>query len=225
MMGSIFAPDAVRGTVGAYQPQAVETIAPHRAPEHVPIETITSQRNEIHRLDHVNPLEGVRGFIARSDAGSEEALMHDGGRAREQPLVSPELVSEFARRRPAGETKRPEDVENRQGFVAQETRTQNSAETVVPRVSAPYEPLVPANQARAAHVQPMVANAARTAKAEAVRRVSPGQREADEIHIHIGRIEVATSAPPAPQAARPVPTPRKALSLDEYLRRGNGSGR
>jgi len=37
-------------------------------------------------------------------------------------------------------------------------------------------------------------------------------------HIHIGRIEVAAIAPPAP---RPAPV-RKSLSLDEYLRRGNG---
>jgi hypothetical protein len=44
------------------------------------------------------------------------------------------------------------------------------------------------------------------------------QWEPDEIHIHIGRIEVAAIAPPAP---RPAPV-RKSLSLDEYLRRGNG---
>ena len=45
----------------------------------------------------------------------------------------------------------------------------------------------------------------------------PG-READEIQIHIGRIEV-TAVPPAP--ARPAAQPvRKSLRLDEYLKRG-----
>ena len=49
-------------------------------------------------------------------------------------------------------------------------------------------------------------------------RKPQAQQEPDEIHIHIGRIEVAAIAAPAP---RPAPV-RKALSLDEYLRRGNG---
>jgi hypothetical protein len=48
--------------------------------------------------------------------------------------------------------------------------------------------------------------------------VSPA-RELGEIQIHIGRIEVTA----VPQAARPAPAPaRKALSLDEYLRRRDG---
>jgi hypothetical protein len=46
--------------------------------------------------------------------------------------------------------------------------------------------------------------------------------EADEIQIHIGRIEV-TAVTPAP--VRPPAQPvRRALKLDEYLRRGRGSG-
>jgi hypothetical protein len=43
-------------------------------------------------------------------------------------------------------------------------------------------------------------------------------READEIQIHIGRIEV-TAVPPAP--ARPAALPvRKSVKLEEYLKRG-----
>jgi hypothetical protein len=46
------------------------------------------------------------------------------------------------------------------------------------------------------------------------------QPHADEIQIHIGRIEVIATPPPAP---RVVPTPaRRSQSLDEYLRRSNG---
>lgn len=49
---------------------------------------------------------------------------------------------------------------------------------------------------------------------------TPGQ-DADEIQIHIGRIEV-TAVPPAPvrSPAQPV---RRSLKLGEYLRRGRGS--
>jgi hypothetical protein len=51
---------------------------------------------------------------------------------------------------------------------------------------------------------------------------APAQRnEPDEIHIHIGRIEVASVAPPRVAA----PPPRKSLSLDDYLRRGHGGQR
>jgi hypothetical protein len=45
--------------------------------------------------------------------------------------------------------------------------------------------------------------------------VAPGS--ADEIQIHIGRVEVI-AVPPAPQRPLPVPV-RKAMSLDDYLRR------
>ena len=48
-------------------------------------------------------------------------------------------------------------------------------------------------------------------------------REPDEIHIHIGRIDVAAVSPSTPRA--PAPQPRKSLSLDEYLRRGRGGHR
>ena len=46
--------------------------------------------------------------------------------------------------------------------------------------------------------------------------------EPDEIHIHIGRVEVA--AIPQPGIVRPVPTPpaRKAIRLEDYLKRANG---
>jgi hypothetical protein len=52
------------------------------------------------------------------------------------------------------------------------------------------------------------------------RHLRSPSREADEIQIHIGRIEV-TAVPPAP--ARPAPAPnRKSPSLDEYLKRRPG---
>jgi hypothetical protein len=52
------------------------------------------------------------------------------------------------------------------------------------------------------------------------RHLRSQSREADEIQIHIGRIEV-TAVPPAP--ARPAPVPnRKSPSLDDYLKRRPG---
>jgi hypothetical protein len=48
--------------------------------------------------------------------------------------------------------------------------------------------------------------------------VSP-PHEPDEIHIHIGRIEVAAISQPAPRPA--APPARKSLDLGEYLKRGN----
>lgn len=58
---------------------------------------------------------------------------------------------------------------------------------------------------------------------DAVLRASAQRSEPDEIHIHIGRIEVAAVAPQPQRAA--APAPRKGLNLDEYLRRGSGGQR
>ena len=51
-------------------------------------------------------------------------------------------------------------------------------------------------------------------------RPAPSVREADEIQIHIGRIEVTAVPPPAPRPT--APPARKALNLEEYLERGRG---
>jgi hypothetical protein len=58
---------------------------------------------------------------------------------------------------------------------------------------------------------------------DAVRRASAQRSEPDEIHIHIGRIEVAAVAPQPQRMA--APAPHKGLNLDEYLRRGSGGQR
>jgi hypothetical protein len=50
---------------------------------------------------------------------------------------------------------------------------------------------------------------------------SPPSRPADDIQIHIGRIEV-TAVQPAPARAAPAKPQRRAPSLDEYLRRRDG---
>lgn len=89
---------------------------------------------------------------------------------------------------------------------------------------AAYQPLIAASQSPPPRVQPLdsLSNpaAARAFASEAARRFQPAQREADEIHIHIGRIDVAAVTQPVPRPA--ATAARMSLNLDEYLRRGNG---
>ncbi len=85
-----------------------------------------------------------------------------------------------------------------------------------------YSPLMPASPPRSASP---VTSATRRAEAtdherNVARHPRPPPREADDIQIHIGRIEVtAAAAAPAPPAAA---ARRKSPSLDEYLKRRPG---
>jgi hypothetical protein len=80
----------------------------------------------------------------------------------------------------------------------------------------------------ARHIQPPTIpvqslRVATPSRVDPARRASTPWNEPDEIHIHIGKIEVAAVAPPPPRAA--VSSPRKGINLDEYLRRGSGGRR
>jgi len=92
----------------------------------------------------------------------------------------------------------------------------------------PYTPLVPEGlrPAEAALVRDSSRLSPDRGKVERTgpaRHSAPAERSADDIQIHIGRIEV-TAVPPAP--ARPAVQPvRKSLRLDEYLRRGREGAR
>jgi hypothetical protein len=107
------------------------------------------------------------------------------------------------------------------GFKHQEKTLEHIGQTVIPGES--YTPLV---ASKSDHQAASLFPTSSLLHSRAPRAAEPGQpvqaeREADEIQIHIGRIEV-TAVPPAP--ARPVAPPvRKSLKLDEYLRRRQGS--
>jgi hypothetical protein len=104
-------------------------------------------------------------------------------------------------------------------------RPSQSATASQPATPSTYQPLVAQTQPATAQMQSLAAaaNAARNARAEAARRAaSVVQREADEIHIHIGRIEVAAIGANPQPVQRPTAPARRSLNLDEYLRRGNG---
>lgn len=87
-----------------------------------------------------------------------------------------------------------------------------------------YAPMMNANPSASREFAALRTNpftrAARGREGNAPRSSAPVAREADEIQIHIGRIEVtAVQQRSAPPAAKPT---RKGMSLDEYLRRADG---
>lgn len=100
--------------------------------------------------------------------------------------------------------------------------------TVVPQPApkkSPYQTLLAPTQQPAPRLhphEPVAASAMRASRAEAARRSQPAQHEPDEVHIHIGRIEVA--AVPQ-QAARPAAaSARRSINLSDYLARNGRSG-
>lgn len=88
-----------------------------------------------------------------------------------------------------------------------------------------YAPMMNANpsasrELAALRTNPFTGAARGRGEGNAPRSSAPVAREADEIQIHIGRIEVtAVQQRSAPPAAKPT---RKGMSLDEYLRRADG---
>jgi hypothetical protein len=92
----------------------------------------------------------------------------------------------------------------------------------------PYTPLVreglrPAEAALERDSSPLSPDRAKLGRTGPARHSAQVERSADDIQIHIGRIEV-TAVPPAP--TRPAVQPvRKSLRLDEYLRRGREGAR
>jgi hypothetical protein len=96
------------------------------------------------------------------------------------------------------------------------------AESFPPRS---YSPLLSETRPLSASQGPLRHASALTAQPRGTRPVLPGRShqpsapQHDEIEIHIGRIEVTAVQPAAPRA--PAPPVRKALNLDEYLKRGS----
>jgi hypothetical protein len=109
---------------------------------------------------------------------------------------------------PAGEQHAAPPSEREEAAVPRDLRT------VVDLLMRPSQP--EASAAALSQASRSAGNNTRTTSREPA-------REPDEITIHIGRIEV--TAAPQPMA-RPAAAPaRRSMSLDEYLKRGNGRAR
>jgi hypothetical protein len=206
MFGSIFAP---AGSFPAQAEISSQTFAPHsQEPMTAPHFAPSSQAFASQALTSEDRL-----FSATAPEDFS-ATRSNRNPTADQPLL-PAFTSPNAIRRPTHPHPLVEDA----AFEFSKSATAN--QLVSP---GPYQPLIAAGQQPVPRLQPRESlptpTAARTSASEAARRSQPAQREADEIHIHIGRIEVAAISQQAPRPA--AAAARRSLNLDDYLRRGNG---
>lgn len=206
ILGSIFAPATLRSPADSFPADAEissQTFAPHRQE---PMAAPSFDTSRLAGRDRLLPTTAQEEF---SPARSNRSL------AADQPLLP--VVSPGNLRKPTHAHPFIEDL----GPASESSKPAAANQSTSP---ASYQPLIAASQQPAPKLQPRepmpAAAAMRPSRAEAARRSQPAQREADEIHIHIGRIEVAaiTQQAPRPTAA----AARRSLNLDDYLRRGNG---
>jgi len=211
MLGSIFAPAALFDSVAASLSDARENHS----------ETVAS-RTEMGRYSgHADP-----------HAASALAVEHPTTPTAPAPRFATHEVPPLLPRYDGGEQpaqRRMDRAEQDEGALfgqvaesAQEEASFRSASKTVSADSSPISQPQPIRPAQA--LMPISLQSLRVSAGPRVDQPqrAPAQRnEPDEIHIHIGRIEVASVAPPRVAA----PPPRKSLSLDDYLRRGHGGQR
>jgi hypothetical protein len=211
MFGSIFAP-ATLSSPAEFSPAQAEisskALAPHhQEPRTAPHFDTPSQAFANNVFTNVDGL-----FSAAAQDYSSPSRFNL--RQADQPLV-PSFSTPTDPRGPTHTHSSLEDLP----FESSKPAAANQ-----PTSPGPYQPLMAAGQQTAPKLQPRDAMptpaAIRTGGSEAARRAQPAQPEADEIHIHIGRIEVAAISQPSPRPA--AAAARRSLNLDEYLRRGNG---
>jgi hypothetical protein len=204
MLGSIYAPDATFGpadsslstTSVAHDTKSIaRTASPavFAAPQSDPWPHLgDTAHNEPHgtRTDAEQPQD-------TSDRGIGQRYLHP-----EAPLLP---LEPFA-------SKISSDTKS---STSNETTRQQSV-TTVPSLqpSTATQPLMP-HAPQAIRVAPL-----RPAPAAMHTQRTAFNSEPDEIHIHIGRVEVAAVTPPTPRPA--TAPPRKSINLEEYLRHSNG---
>ena len=209
MLGSIFAPATLYSSAAEpFQPEvSSQTVAPHH---HGPL---TAQRSD-------TSIPGLADLTESKDSLFSPSVHEDSSPARpnRSPATDQTLLPAFDNLSDSRGQARPHPFAEASAFEFTKPATNQS-----PGLS-PYQPLIAASQPPPPRLQPhdSLQNPApaRTAPSEAARRFQPSQREADEIHIHIGRIEVAAIVQAAPRPA--AAAARRSLNLDEYLRRGSG---
>ena len=201
MLGSIFAPSALRlpeATHPAEAEIASQTFLPHRQ-EPIALPAFNASTSACR--DNLLPAIIQEEF---SSVNSRQSL-----NSNPAPVASFNTLGEL--QKPTQAHPHPED-------------SNRSPESLKPAAAVSYQPLIAAMQQSSPRLQPRepipAAATVRSAKAEVARRSQPAQREPDEVHIHIGRIEVAAITQQAPRPA--AATARRSLNLGDYLKHGNG---
>jgi len=208
MLGSIFAPATLYSAAEPFQAEvSAQTVAPRRHDPH------TAPRSDTSILALADQPESKDWLFSPTVQEDSSPARVNRSPATDQPLLPASRNLSDSR----GYTHPHPFVEDSAFEFSKPTANQS------PGLS-PYQPLIAASQLSPPRLQPrdslLNPAPARTAPSEAARRFQPSQREADEIHIHIGRIEVAAIAQAAPRPA--AAAARRSLNLDEYLRHGNG---
>lgn len=227
LLGSIYAPAGVPIQTGPQSPlelDAMETISQTTK------SAITAPMGETHEssrssrlksnarqapaeLPQSSPLLPVRGRPADLEQTRIETLFPPAGNAAEpaHPVTAdswahgdPALGNEESK--PRQEFEQRSQAEQRRIFSgdSSDSAAMVGSSTLAQRQSNLRQP-----------PQQFAAGARNT-----TRREDQSSREPDEIHIHIGRVEVAAVSQPAARPAPAAPA-RKAMKLDEYLRRAN----
>ncbi len=203
MLGSIFAPSALRS------PEAT-----------LPAEAeIASRTFSPHRQEPITPNFNASIPIVQEDFSPVNP--HRSPNSDPLPLNTP------------SELRKPTQAHPFTGDSDRTSKSLKPAASYQPQIAADqqtaakpqaYEPLLAAMQQPSPRLQPHepvpTATTIRSSRAEAARRSQPAQREPDEVHIHIGRIEVAAITQQAPRPA--AAAARRSLNLGDYLKHGNG---
>jgi hypothetical protein len=163
-------------------------------------ELAISARSEVRPRTAVDAIEGDRpsGLItARQAAGSRPPISSPAG--AESRSVTPLTARDQSDR------------------AVESSASAGQSEPIIEK--RPYAPLIPAALSPAPTAATL--GQVRRPSADWSQRVVSQSRTADDIEIHIGRIEVTAVQPSAVRAA-PAKPQRRAASLDEYLKRRDG---
>ncbi|HEY2471697.1 MAG TPA: hypothetical protein VGI45_28180 [Terracidiphilus sp.] len=145
---------------------------------------------------------------------------------REGPLLPINRTQPPAQMRAADMRLRPDASTIPESAVTAKDSLGEAAKPAEPQAKNPQPDVFVRRTIQPVMVPPVLGNQARrSAHPQQPGRQSalPAQEPLNEVHIHIGRVEVAALAPPALRV--PVQERRKSMSLDEYLRKFGHGGR
>jgi hypothetical protein len=208
MLGSIFAPATPYSTAEPFRPEvSSQTVAPR---SHGQLTAPPSYTSSLPFADHPESKDLLFPSMVHEDSSL--------ARFNKSPATNQPLLPAFDSLNDSRGQAQPHPFAEDSAFEFTKPAANQSPGP------SPYQPLIAASQPPPLRLQPLDSlpnpASARTVPSEAARRFQPSQRETDEIHIHIGRIEVAAIAQAAPRPA--AAAARRSLNLDEYLRRHNG---